>query len=120
MPRAASVSACGPEPDANRNPWQVVVTRTRFELFSGSPTLIGLTIASVAGIAWFAWHQWRHPAPLMRLSVLRESSFQAGLALYIVFYYLSTGMSLLLPRLMEGGAEDGVSRHIHRAFDPFC
>lgn len=82
---------------------QVVVTRTRFELFSGSPTLIGLTIASVAGIAWFAWHQWRHPAPLMRLSVLRESSFQAGLALYIVFYYLSTGMSLLLPRLMEGG-----------------
>ena len=82
---------------------QVVLTRTHFELFSGSPTLIGLAIAGVAGLGWFAYHQWRHPAPLVRLHALRESTFQVGLALYVVYYYLSTGFSYLLPRMMEGG-----------------
>ncbi|HEY2257629.1 MAG TPA: MFS transporter, partial [Variovorax sp.] len=82
---------------------QVVLTRTHFELFTGSPTLIGLTLASVAGLAWFGFQQWRHPAPLVRLDALRQSTFQVGLALYVVYYYLSTGYSYLLPRLMEGG-----------------
>jgi len=82
---------------------QVVLTRTHFELFSGSPTLIGLAIAAVAGLGWFGWQQWRHPAPLVRLDALRERTFQVGLALYVVYYYLSTGYSYLLPRLMEGG-----------------
>ena len=82
---------------------QVVMTRAHFELFSGSPTLIGLAIAGIAGLGWFAYHQWRHPAPLVRLHALRQSTFQVGLALYVVYYGLSTAFSYLLPRLMEGG-----------------
>lgn len=82
---------------------QVVLTRSHFELFFGSPTLIGLALAGIAGLAWFVYHQWQHPAPLVRLDVLRHSTFQVGLALYVVYYYLSTGFSYLLPRLMEGG-----------------
>lgn len=82
---------------------QVVLTRSHFELFTGSPALIGLTIAGVAGLAWFGWQQWRHPAPLVRLHALRNASFRIGLALYVVYYYLSTGFSYLLPRMMEGG-----------------
>ena len=82
---------------------QVVLTRAHYELFSGSPTLIGLTIAGLGGLGWFGYHQWKHPAPLVRLQGLREASFQVGLALYVVYYYLSTGFSYLLPRMMEGG-----------------
>jgi hypothetical protein len=82
---------------------QVALTRAHFELFSGSPTLIGLALAGVAGLAWFVYHQWQHPAPLVRLDALRHPTFQVGLALYVVYYYLSTGFSYLLPRLMEGG-----------------
>ncbi|VTU13787.1 Multidrug resistance protein B [Variovorax sp. SRS16] len=82
---------------------QVVLTRTHFELFSTSPALIGLAIAGIAGLAWFAQQQWRQPAPLVRLHAFRHSTFRVGLALYVVYYYLSTGFSYLLPRLMEGG-----------------
>jgi len=82
---------------------QLVLTRVHFELFSSSPTLIGLTIAGVGGLGWFVYHQWQHPAPLMRLDALRQSNFQVGLALYVVYIYLSTGFSFLVPRLMEGG-----------------
>ena len=82
---------------------QVVLTRSHFELFTGSPALIGLAIAGVAGLAWFGCQQWEHPAPLVRLHALRNSAFRVGLALYVVYYYLSTGFSYLLPRLMEGG-----------------
>lgn len=82
---------------------QVVLTRSHFELFAGSPALIGLAIAAAAGLAWFGWQQWQHPAPLVRLHALRDASFRVGLALYVVYYYLSTGFSYLLPRMMEGG-----------------
>ena len=82
---------------------QVVLTRTHFELFTGSPALVGLALAGLAGLAWFGWHQWHHPAPLVRLHALRQPGFRVGLALYVVYYYLSTGFSYLLPRLMEGG-----------------
>ena len=82
---------------------QVAMTRARFELFLSSPALIGLTVAGFVGLGWFGYHQWRHPAPLVRLHALRESSFRVGLALYVVYYCLSTGYSYLLPRLMEGG-----------------
>jgi len=82
---------------------QVVLTRTHTELLSGSPGLIGLGIAALAGLGWFGFQQWRHPAPLVRLDALRQRTFQVGLALYVVYYWLSTGYSYLLPRLMEGG-----------------
>ncbi len=82
---------------------QVVLTRTHFELFTGSPSLIGLAIAAAAGLGWFVQQQWRHPSPLVRFDALRQTTFQVGLALYVVYYYLSTGYSYLLPRLMEGG-----------------
>ncbi|MEJ8812231.1 MFS transporter [Variovorax ureilyticus] len=82
---------------------QLVLTRAHFELFSGSPTLIGLAVAGLGGLGWFGYHQWKHPAPLVRLQGLREASFQVGLALYVVYYCLSTGFSYLLPRMMEGG-----------------
>ncbi|MCL1960308.1 MAG: MFS transporter [Desulfovibrionaceae bacterium] len=83
--------------------FQVALTRARFELFLGSPTLIGLVVAGFAGLGWFGYHQWRHPTPLVRLHGLRQASFRVGLALYVVYYCLSTGYSYLLPRLMEGG-----------------
>ncbi|MBO9514144.1 MAG: MFS transporter [Variovorax sp.] len=82
---------------------QVVLTRAHFELFSGSPTLIGLAVAGFAGLGWFVHHQWQHPAPLVRLQGIKESSFQVGLVLYVTYYYLSTGLSYLLPHMMEGG-----------------
>jgi hypothetical protein len=82
---------------------QIVMTRTHFELFTASPMLLGLTAAGVAGLAWFGFHQWRHPSPMVRLHALRHPAFRVGLALYVVYYYLSTGFSYLLPRLMEGG-----------------
>lgn len=82
---------------------QVVMARTHSELFLGSPGLIGLALAGLVGLGWFAYHQWQHPSPLVRLQGLRESSFQVGLILYGVYYYLSTSLNYLLPRLMEGG-----------------
>ena len=82
---------------------QVAMTRAHFELFLSSPSLIGLTAVGFGGIGWFIYHQWRHPEPVMRLQGLRDASFQVGLVLYVVYYYLSTAYSYLLPRLMEGG-----------------
>ncbi|MEJ8823025.1 MFS transporter [Variovorax humicola] len=82
---------------------QVVLTRSHFELFAGSPTLVGLAIVGTVGLGWFVVHQWHHPSPLIRMDALRHSTFQIGLALYVVYYILSTAFSYLLPRLMEGG-----------------
>ncbi|WP_218510673.1 MFS transporter [Variovorax sp. dw_308] len=82
---------------------QVVLTRTHFELFSGSPAMVGMAIAGLAGLGWFAVQQWTHPAPIIRMRTLQNKTFQVGLALYVVYYYLSTAFSYLLPRLMEGG-----------------
>lgn len=82
---------------------QIVMTQLRFQLFTGSPELIVLTICGIAGLAWFVHHQWHHPAPLVRMHALREPTFQVGLVLYVFYYYLSTGFSYLIPRLMEGG-----------------
>ena len=39
----------------------------------------------------------------MRMNALRNPTFQVGLGLYVVYYYLSTAFSYQLPRLMEGG-----------------
>lgn len=82
---------------------QIVMTQLRFQLFTGSPGLIVLTVCGIAGLAWFVYHQWHHPTPLVRMHALREPTFQVGLLLYVFYYYLSTGFSYLLPRLMEGG-----------------
>ncbi|MCG1018232.1 MULTISPECIES: MFS transporter [Burkholderiaceae] len=82
---------------------QIVMTQLRFQLFTGSPGLIVLTVCGIAGLAWFVHHQWHHPAPLVRMHALREPTFQVGLVLYVFYYYLSTGFSYLLPRLMERG-----------------
>lgn len=82
---------------------QVALTRAHFELFTQSPVLIGLALTGVAGLAWFGYQQWHHPAPLVRLDALRNAAFRVGLALYVIYYCLSTGFSYLLPRLMEGG-----------------
>jgi MFS family permease len=97
---------------------QVVLTRSHFELFTGSPTLIGLALAALAGLGWFVLQQARHPAPLVRFDALRKTSFQVGLALYVVYYYLSTGFSYLLPRLMEGGL--GFTVEATGYFTGFC
>ncbi|WP_321948857.1 MFS transporter [Paraburkholderia sp. J10-1] len=82
---------------------QIAMQQVRFELFSASPEIILLTLVGVTALAWFGWHQWHHPKPLMRLHALREKPFQVGLLLYMAYYYLSTALSYLVSRLLEGG-----------------
>ncbi|WP_109479935.1 MFS transporter [Paraburkholderia sp. C35] len=82
---------------------QIAMQQVRFELFGSSPLLIGLTLAGLLALGWFAWHQWHHPSPLVRLHALRERTFQTGLALYVLFYYISNAMSYLVSRFLEGG-----------------
>lgn len=82
---------------------QVVMQQARVEVFSTSPGLILLTTAGIAALAWFGWHQWHHPKPLMRLHALREKPFRVGIVLYMIYYYLSTGLSYLISRFLEGG-----------------
>jgi MFS family permease len=82
---------------------QIVMQQVRFELFSGSPELIVLTVAGLLSLGWFVWHQWHHPRPLLRLHALREKTFQIGIVLYIAFYYINNAMSFLVSRLLEGG-----------------
>ncbi len=82
---------------------QIVMQQVRFELFLASPTLVLLTAAGVGALVWFAWHQWHHPAPLVRLQALRERSFRVGIALYMLYYFESTGFSYLISRFLEQG-----------------
>lgn len=81
----------------------IVMQQVRFVLFSASPGMVLLTAAGLLSLAWFAWHQWHHPRPLVRLHALREKSFQVGIALYVVFYYLSNSLGYLISRFLEGG-----------------
>jgi hypothetical protein len=39
----------------------------------------------------------------VRLHALRERTFQTGIALYVLFYYISNAMSYLVSRFLEGG-----------------
>ncbi|AUT72250.1 MULTISPECIES: MFS transporter [Paraburkholderia] len=82
---------------------QIAMQQVRFELFFSSPMLVGLTAAGLLSLGWFAWHQWHQPAPLVRLHALRERTFQTGIALYVMFYYISNAMSYLVSRFLEGG-----------------
>ncbi|TDV17213.1 MFS transporter [Paraburkholderia caballeronis] len=82
---------------------QIVMQQVRFELFSASPGLILLTAAGVLSLGWFGWQQWHHPKPLMRLAALRDKTFQAGLVLYVFYYYETTAFSYLISRFLEGG-----------------
>ncbi|WP_396022931.1 MFS transporter [Cupriavidus pinatubonensis] len=81
----------------------IVMQQVRFELFSASPALMFLTVAGLLALTGFAWHQWHHPRPLMRLQALREKTFQMGIALYVLFYYLSHSLGYLVSRFLEGG-----------------
>lgn len=82
---------------------QIVMQQLRFQLFTGSPGLILLTILGVGALGWFAYHQWRHPNPLVRLHALREKTFQVGIVLYMFYYYQSTAFSYLISRFLESG-----------------
>ncbi|MEC3768796.1 MFS transporter [Cupriavidus sp. SS-3] len=81
----------------------IVMQQVRFEVFSASPALVLLSVAGLLALAWFVWHQWHHPRPLVRLHALREKTFQVGIVLYMLFYYLSHSMGYLVSRLLEGG-----------------
>lgn len=81
----------------------IVMQQVRFELFSASPALMFLTLGGLLALAWFVWHQWHHPRPLVRLHALREKTFQMGIALYVLFYYLSHSLGYLVSRFLEGG-----------------
>ena len=82
---------------------QIVMQQLRFQLFTASPGLILLTVAGIGALVWFAYHQWHHPAPLVRLTALREKTFQVGLVLYMFYYYESTSFSYLISRFLESG-----------------
>ncbi|MBP0589674.1 MFS transporter [Paraburkholderia sp. LEh10] len=82
---------------------QIVMQQVRFELFSGSPLLVCLAGAGLLSLGWFAWHQWHHPNPLVRLHALREKTFQVGIVLYMLFYYISNAFSYLVSRFLESG-----------------
>lgn len=81
----------------------IVMQQVRFVLFGASPGLLCLTVGGLLALAWFAWHQWHHPRPLVRLHALRERTFQVGMALYVLFYYLSHSLGYLVSRMLEGG-----------------
>lgn len=82
---------------------QIAMQQVRFELFGSSPELIFLTGAGLVALGGFIWQQWHHPRPLLRLHALREKTFQAGIMLYIAFYYISNSMGFLVSRMLEGG-----------------
>ncbi len=82
---------------------QIAMQQVRFELFGSSPELIFLAGAGLVALGGFVWQQWHHPRPLLRLHALREKTFQAGIMLYIAFYYVSNSMGFLVSRLLEGG-----------------
>lgn len=82
---------------------QFVMQQVRFQLFSASLHLILLTLAALIALAWFVFQQWHHPSPMVRLNALRERSFQAGLLLYMLYYYQSTGLSFLISNFLERG-----------------
>jgi MFS family permease len=82
---------------------QIAMQQVRFELFASSPLLVGLTMAGLLSLGWFAWHQWHHPNPLVRLHALRERTFRTGIALYVLFYYISNAFGYLVSRFLEGG-----------------
>ncbi|WP_443273516.1 MerR family transcriptional regulator [Variovorax sp. JS1663] len=86
-----------------RSALQVVLARSHFELFTASQALIALTMGRPGGPGLVRPPPVAAPAPLLQLHALRQSAFRVGLVLYVVYYYLSTGFSYLLPRLMEGG-----------------
>ena len=78
-----------------------MLQQVHYQLYSGSPMLILLTVAGIGALAWFAYHQWHHPTPLVRLHAFRERTFQVGLLLYMFYYYESTGFSYLTSRFLE-------------------
>ncbi len=82
---------------------QIVMQQVRFELFGTSPVLALLTLGGLGAIAWFMWHQLEVERPLIRLHGLRERVFQFGLILYVFYYYLSSALSFLISRFLEGG-----------------
>ncbi|MGI4814969.1 MAG: MFS transporter [Janthinobacterium lividum] len=82
---------------------QITMQQARHEVFSASPWLLGLAAAGVLALLAFVWHQWDHPQPYLRLHALRERGFRTGIVLYIFYFYLATGFSYLLPRLLEQG-----------------
>ncbi|KWB20496.1 MFS transporter [Burkholderia cepacia] len=82
---------------------QIVMQQVRFELFSTSPELVILTVTGLLALGWFAHHQWHHPKPLVRLHALRERTFQAGIALYVCYYYMNNALGYLVSRFLEGG-----------------
>ncbi len=81
---------------------QIVLQQVHFQLFTGSPLLLVLTLAGVLALIGFGYHQWHHPRPLVRLAALREKVFLVGLALYAIYYYLSNAFSFLTLRFLEG------------------
>jgi MFS family permease len=87
---------------AGQGALQIVLQQLHYQLFISSPLLIGLTLCGIASLIVFGYHQWHHPQPLMRLGSLREKAFLAGLALYALYYYLSTSFSFLTLRFVEG------------------
>lgn len=82
---------------------QIVLMKVRLDQFTSSPEAVILAILSIAVLVWFGCHQWHHPTPLVRLHALRERHFRVGLVLFLFYYYLSTGFSYLLPRMLEDG-----------------
>ncbi|WP_257812841.1 MFS transporter [Burkholderia glumae] len=84
---------------------QIVMQQVRYQLFLSSPLLILLTLAGFAALALFARHQWSQPAPLVRMSALRLRTFQVGLLLYVLYYYITTSFSYLTSRLLEAGLD---------------
>ncbi|MFT3819449.1 MAG: MFS transporter [Rubrivivax sp.] len=83
---------------------QVAMQQAQSEHPSRSPGFwLLVALAGVLSLAWFAHHQWHHPRPLVRLQALREQTFRTGLALYVLFYFMSNVLGYLSVRLLEGG-----------------
>jgi MFS family permease len=82
---------------------QIVMQQAALPVVHQFARLILLTILGIGALAWFAYHQWHEPNPLVRLHALREKTFQAGIVLYMFYYYQSTAFSYLISRFLESG-----------------
>jgi len=82
---------------------QIVMQQVRFNLFTSSPGLIGLSAFGLMALTWFVHHQWRHPRPLLNLRGTTQQTFQTGLVMYVFYYYITNALGFLVARLLESG-----------------
>lgn len=92
---------------------QIVLMKVSLDLLTSLSEVVIIAGLSLAMLVWFGYHQWHHPTPLLRLHALREKRFRVGLVFFFLYYFLSTGFSYLLPRMLEDSLGFTIERTGH-------